>query len=132
VKPQIERRHRDFKTGTTVSPRPTGIHARCRAWHPGVWPVCNRDPATAPCWHDRCAPLCWRCLALSAGVLIGAALPTPASPWLMSLLLLPCFFDGLAHYRCGWRSSNRLRIVTGLPGGIGLILFAQSLFPYLS
>ena len=97
-----------------------------------AWPMCNREPATAPNWRGGCAPLCWCCLALSAGVVVGAALPLPATTWLMLPLLVPCLIDGGCRHLVGWRSSNRLRVVTGVPAGIDLILLARSLAPLLS
>jgi uncharacterized membrane protein len=84
--------------------------------------LCNRDPGSAPCWHGHVAPLCWRCCALSSGVIAGhvAGGALAHAQGLSWLLLLPCAADGWSHHMHGWRSSNLLRIATGLPAGFVL------------
>jgi uncharacterized membrane protein len=88
----------------------------------GTWPLCNRDPGSAPRWRGRPAPLCWRCCALSFGAVAGhvAGSVLTRSPMLDLLLLLPCAVDGWSHHMHGWRSGNLLRIATGLPAGFAL------------
>jgi uncharacterized membrane protein len=53
-----------------------------------------------------------------AGHVAGAVLAH--SHGLFLFLLLPCAADGWSHYMHGWRSSNLLRIATGLPAGLAL------------
>jgi uncharacterized membrane protein len=87
-----------------------------------AWPLCNRDPGSAPCWRGHRAPLCWRCCALSLGIVAGhvAGGVLECPPVLGLVLLLPCVADGWSHHMHGWRSSNLLRVATGLPAGFVL------------
>lgn len=87
---------------------------------PHTWPLCNRDPASAPRWGGRCAPLCWRCIALSGGILAAAALQFQPPAWLALAMIAPCVLDGALRYGLGLPGDNRLRIASGLPAGIGL------------
>jgi len=84
------------------------------------WPLCNRDPASAPRWSGHTAPLCWRCCALSAGAVAGYAMGGLPAPSVCAVLLLPCVVDGWSHHMHGWHSGNLLRVVTGLPAGFVL------------
>jgi len=69
-------------------------------------------------------PLCTRCTALIAGVVVGylseLSLSLPAGV----LLASPAVLDGALHHLGEVQSTNLRRVLTGIPGGMGLWVLA--------
>lgn len=86
---------------------------------------CHARPERSLRWRGRPLPLCARCTgiypALAAGVAAGfLATPHPLTALLLAVpLALPLVVDGTTQ-SLGWRrSSNPLRLLTGLLYGFG-------------
>jgi uncharacterized membrane protein len=86
--------------------------------------ACHRMPERSFAWRGRQFPVCARCTGILLGwacypaFLFGlAALPL----WAALALNLPVLVDG-GTQAMGWRTStNLLRLVTGLLGGVGQV-----------
>jgi len=61
------------------------------------------------------------------GLLIEAhfGLPSPYHIPLLLLLTIPCGVDGLTQLIGVRESTNYIRVFTGLPAGIGIVLFVR-------
>ena len=98
----------------------------------GKAPLCNGKPERAPHIGSFCFPLCWRCLMIDVGLLVGAVLqllfvPGLAVALLSSLLMIPCLIDGLKQKYTDYVSSNPKRAVFGLIAGIGMFVSFYSI-----
>jgi len=89
---------------------------------------------------DRCFtirghafPICARCTGLLIGIAAGFLVPATqslgliAATGLASLLVAPVLVDGLTQLAERRESTNPLRLVTGVIGGLGLAICAQIL-----
>ncbi|MEC8507421.1 MAG: DUF2085 domain-containing protein, partial [Planctomycetota bacterium] len=95
-----------------------------------IFPLCNREPSTAPTCCGRVFGLCWRCTGLIIGVMMASIccrlwqLELPLWPALLSVALITldwCFRDR------GWMGNAR-RWGTGLAFGF---FAAGALLSYL-
>ena len=94
--------------------------------------LCHRRPERSFFYRGHQFPVCSRC----TGLIIGAAFFGVYSCivpvhynwnllYLCILLQLPYIIDGTTQY-FGWRESNNmLRLVTGLLGGVGVVMLAR-------
>lgn len=90
--------------------------------------ACHHRPDRSFFWRGKPFPFCARCTGLYTGYAAGAVLV-----WLFpadlrwGLLVIPLLIDGYTQHR-EWRTStNLLRFLTGLPAGVGVVLFSFSL-----
>lgn len=88
---------------------------------------------------DRCLsirgyefPICSRCTAIYAGFITGLlfeivfGLPSKEILPVYILLVAPTGIDGLTQLLSDRESTNLIRLITGYPAGIGLILFVRT------
>lgn len=88
---------------------------------------------------DRCLsisgyefPICARCTAIYLGFLAGLiyelyfGLPPKEFLGIYLLLILPTGIDGLTQLIFDRESNNAIRLITGYPAGVGMILFIRT------
>ena len=94
--------------------------------------LCHRRPERSFFYRGHQFPVCSRC----TGLIIGAALFAVYSfivpvvyDWnllyVSVLLQLPYIIDGFTQYLAIRESNNTLRFITGLLGGVGVVLLAR-------
>jgi len=97
------------------------------------YPLCHSRPDRSLCYRGRYFGLCARCTGMYLGGILTvlsfplwAGLFTPEVRLVGgTLLLLPSGIDGTTQLLGERESTNKLRIVTGLFLGVGVVLFAQ-------
>ncbi len=97
--------------------------------------MCHRRPDRTFSYKGRYFPVCARCTGFYTGLFLFeiynllSRVDISFNLFLISLvLIIPAFVDGFTQY-LGWRESfNILRFVTGLLGGIGLIIALTFIF----
>lgn len=95
----------------------------------GKKPLCNKDRKRAPIIFGHSFILCWRCLGLVIGGLVGSylylieILNCKNNMYFILLLGAPFFIDTLAQYIVGIESTNKKRLMTGILFGIALANF---------
>ena len=82
-------------------------------------------------------PVCSRCLAFYAGMLIGGIVYWFANRkgytfsklplWILILLILPMAVDGSLQYLGFWGSTNMIRMLTGFPAGFVVPFYLLSI-----
>lgn len=90
---------------------------------------------------DRCLsvrghefPICARCTAIYAGYLTALIFEflfgVPPTRLLATyvLLVVPTGVDGLTQFMFDRESTNLIRLLTGYPAGLGLMLFMRTFF----
>lgn len=95
------------------------------------YPLCHSRPDRSLCHQGRYFGLCARCtgmyasggLAIIAMVLWGAPLDPKLTTLLGGFLLLPGGIDGLTQLFGTRESTNKLRVLTGLLLGFGVVCF---------
>ena len=86
----------------------------------GLAPICNMRPDRAPHIGKWCFILCWRCTAISIGVVLASLFKTRLTYLLATLLLVPTIIDGVLQYKYEIASNNVRRVSLGLIAGIGI------------
>ncbi|WP_277541312.1 DUF2085 domain-containing protein [Haloarcula laminariae] len=97
------------------------------------YPLCHSLPERSLCYRGRYFGLCARCTGMYTSgfltILVTLLWELPISPQLTllfgALLLIPGGIDGLTQLLGNRESTNRLRILTGLLLGIGVVLFSS-------
>ena len=99
--------------------------------------ICHRKPERSFFYKGRQFPVCARCTGFYisgiASIILLNFIPVPYSLTTLLigiLLLIPCAIDGftqLFEYR---ESNNILRLITGLIGGVGLILVYEMMIRF--
>lgn len=92
---------------------------------------CHQMPDRTLKLFGHYLPVCSRCTGLYIGSIIGFIFLhemylSQISFYLGIILIIPTFIDGYTQYNGLRMSNNFLRFVTGLIGGIGLILILIS------
>ena len=87
---------------------------------------CHRRPDRSFFWRGKQFPLCARCTGLygggGIGLLVFVTRPIKISKFVGALLLGPMYIDGITQLNDLRESTNILRLLTGLMGGVGLAL----------
>lgn len=111
-----------------------GFDALSKHMYNAMHYICGQIPSHSPyiCGH-QCG-LCFRCTAiysaifLSNAVFVFAKKRLPAIPWwLLGLLALPMFWDGVTQLFGLRESDTALRLLTGALFGLGCALFTLPL-----
>lgn len=99
--------------------------------------ICHRKPERSFFYKGHQFPVCARCTGFYisgiASIILLNFIPVPYSLTTLLigiLLLIPCAIDGftqLFEYR---ESNNILRLITGLIGGVGLILVYEMMIRF--
>jgi uncharacterized membrane protein len=92
-------------------------------------PICHQYPTRSFWALDRPFALCSRCVGGYLGVGIGLMVIPLYRQYYKRLLwgllmILPTVIDGVVQLNSQYESTNILRILTGIIGGIGLFLIA--------
>lgn len=97
--------------------------------------LCHRLPERSFHFKNHQFPVCARCTGFYTGLVIfliyNAIFPISYTLNLLILsilLLIPTSIDGFTQYLGLRESNNNLRFITGLIGGIGLIIFFKIIF----
>jgi uncharacterized membrane protein len=90
--------------------------------------VCHGYKERCLCIGGYKMPFCARCTAIYFGMICGLILEmilglpgTNTLPYLI-LLIVPCGIDGITQLVMERKSTNAIRLLTGFPSGIGLII----------
>ncbi|MGG1661123.1 DUF2085 domain-containing protein [Brevibacillus sp. NRS-1366] len=108
---------------------------RMRGWFAFLSYIpCHRLPERSLHVKGKQLPLCARCTAILLGygslpVLFWLSVPFPLFVGL--LFQLPMLIDGLTQYAKWRESSNLLRVITGLLGGVGQSIVIVSAVAFL-
>ena len=97
----------------------------------GDAPLCNNQPDRALHIGEFVFPLCYRCMMVSVGIIVGIIIlvlliDKLSIVWkfkysIIGIILgLPTFFDGVFQTFTEYESNNFLRITTGFLAGLGL------------
>lgn len=95
----------------------------------GKVPLCNKNKNKAPQIFGHSFILCWRCLGLIVGGLMGSLLYNmnvlnyDNNAFFISILSIPFFSDILVQSVFKNKSTNTRRVLTGLLFGIALVNF---------
>ncbi|MBU0650048.1 DUF2085 domain-containing protein [Patescibacteria group bacterium] len=84
----------------------------------GKIPLCNKKRERAPNFGSFCFPLCWRCIGLVSGAILGTIiyriynieLTTP----IRLMLFLPLLVDSTMQKTSHHQSNNPVRLITGI------------------
>lgn len=96
-------------------------------------PLCNNNPASAPCFNGKCFLLCWRCTgALVASLIITIISFTMNYSWslrpVLFLLVIPASIDYILTRKHIISPSNFRRFTTGLMLGLPSTMIILSVF----
>lgn len=92
---------------------------------------CHRKPERTFNYKGHYFPVCARCTGIYITMLIFLILTweikfnTIISALIGIILILPMFLDGTTQLIGMRESNNKLRFITGLIGGIGLVILAK-------
>ena len=95
----------------------------------GKKPLCNKDRKRAPIIFGHSFILCWRCLGLIIGGLIGSylylvgTLNYKNNMYFIFLLGTPFYIDTITQYIGNIESTNKKRFITGVLLGVALANF---------
>lgn len=92
--------------------------------------ICHKIPERSFFYKGKQFPLCSRCTGIFIGYIIGILLIIMSyifhfdifNPIYIVILLLPMFLDGTIQYFTKYESNNFKRLITGLLGGIAIML----------
>lgn len=90
---------------------------------------CHQRPDRSFHYKGKKFPLCARCTGMAIGYLLSIILVIFLGIfdfWIIALLILPMAIDGTGQLFGKWTSTNFRRLITGLPGGIGVIYIFYS------
>ena len=85
---------------------------------------CHQRPERSFYYKGNKFPICARCTGMAIGYLLSIILlifTGLLNLWMIALLMLPMAIDGTGQLFGKWTSTNFRRLLTGLPGGIGVI-----------
>ncbi len=95
---------------------------------------CHQKPERSFQIKGNCFPVCSRCtgfyISIIMYIIIAMLIPinyTIKTTIIAILLLIPCAIDGLTQLIGLRESNNILRFITGLMGGIGLMIIVKTL-----
>lgn len=83
---------------------------------------CHRKPERSFFWRGKQMPVCARCTGIHVGYL---SLPfffldvVYLNIWVSLLIMVPTYLDGTIQAFTKYESTNIVRFVTGIAGGIG-------------
>ncbi len=96
--------------------------------------ICHRRSDRSFHFHGHQFPVCARCtgfyISIFAYVIYAYLIPITYTMNLLIfglILLIPCFIDGFTQLIELRESNNYLRLITGLMGGIGLMIIFKFL-----
>ena len=99
--------------------------------------ICHRKPERSFFYKGRQFPVCARCTGFYisgiASIILLNFIPVPYSLTTLLigiLLLIPCAIDGFTQLFEMRESNNILRLITGLLGGVGLILVYEMMIRF--
>ena len=99
--------------------------------------ICHRRPERSFFYKGRQFPVCARCTGFYisgiATIILLNLFPVPYSLTTLHLgitLLIPCAIDGFTQLFEMRESNNTLRFITGILGGIGLILVYEIMIKF--
>ena len=99
--------------------------------------ICHRKPERSFFYKGHQFPVCARCTGFYISGIISIILlkfyPVPYNLITLMLgiiLLLPCAIDGFTQLFEMRESNNTLRLITGLLGGVGLILVYEIMIKF--
>jgi uncharacterized membrane protein len=98
-----------------------------------LYVFCHGIPERCLTIRGHALPICARCTGLLIGIAAGCFVPiapylgSGVSIGLVSLLVGPFLVDGITQLAGLRESTNPLRLVTGVIGGVGLVFGAQVL-----
>lgn len=100
--------------------------------------ICHRRPERSFFYKGRQFPVCARCTGMYitgiASIILLNFYPVPYSLTTLIIgiiLLIPCAIDGFTQLFEMRESNNYLRLITGLLGGVGLILVYEILIKFI-
>lgn len=93
--------------------------------------LCHKIPERSFFYKGKQFPICSRCTGIFIGYIIGILLlilgffipSLILKLWIALLLIVPMFMDGTIQYFTHYNSNNYKRLITGIIGGIGIIIF---------
>ena len=108
----------------------------------GDAPLCNNNPDRALHIGDFVFPLCYRCMMITIGVILGLIIIMLIIEkyhiiWKIKysiigfLICLPTFFDGVIQTFTEYESKNYIRITTGFLCGLGLSILIIGFINFL-
>ena len=95
----------------------------------GKVPLCNKNKCKAPQVFGYCFILCWRCLGLLSGGVMGSLLYNmnilnqKNNMFFISILSMPFLIDIVVQFVSKNKSTNIRRVLTGVLFGIALTNF---------
>ena len=99
--------------------------------------ICHRKPERSFFYKGRQFPVCARCTGFYisgiASIILLNFIPVPYNLTTLLigiLLLIPCAIDGFTQLFEMRESNNILRLITGLLGGVGLILVYEMMIRF--
>lgn len=99
--------------------------------------ICHRKPERSFFYKGRQFPVCARCTGFYisgiASIILLNFIPVPYSLTTLLIgiiLLIPCAIDGFTQLFEMRESNNILRLITGLLGGVGLILVYEMMIRF--
>ena len=99
--------------------------------------ICHRKPERSFFFRGRQFPVCARCTGFYISGIDSIVLvkfyPPPYTLTTLILgiiLLIPCAIDGFSQLFEMRESNNTLRLITGLLGGVGLILIYEMMIRF--
>ena len=99
--------------------------------------ICHRKPERSFFYKGRQFPVCARCTGFYitgiASIILINFYPVPYSLTTLLIgiiLLIPCAIDGFTQLFEMRESNNMLRFITGLLGGVGIILVYEMIIEF--
>ena len=99
--------------------------------------ICHRKPGRSFFYKGRQFPVCARCTGFYisgiTSIILLNFIPVPYSITTLLIgiiLLIPCAIDGFTQLFEMRESINILRLITGLLGGVGLILVYEMMIRF--
>lgn len=100
--------------------------------------ICHRRPERSFFYKGRQFPVCARCTGFYisgiASIILFKYFPLPNTLTTLAigiLLLIPCAIDGTSQLFEMRESNNVLRLITGLLGGVGLIMIYEVVLDFV-
>lgn len=101
--------------------------------HRYLW-ICHRRADRSFFYKGKQFPVCARCTGIWVGYGLGILLSLVAIPswWVAIVLLLPMSLDVLTQLLHWRESTNGLRVLTGIAGGIAEIIILIQVLIYIT
>lgn len=101
--------------------------------------ICHRKPERSFFYKGHQFPVCARCTGFYisgiATIILLKFIPVPYTLTTLLIgiiLLIPCAIDGFTQLFEMRESNNILRLITGILGGVGLILVYEILLKFIA